>query len=81
MTKVTVYVTLRESVVDPQGAAAEQALHNLGYEEVKNVRVGKMIELQLDGSTAEIENRVDEMCKKLLVNRVIEDYRFEIEEA
>lgn len=81
MTKVNVYVTLRESVVDPQGTAAEQALQNMGYEEVKNVRIGKLIELEIDGTAPEIEARVDEMCKKLLVNRVIEDYRFEIEEA
>lgn len=81
MTKVNVYVTLRESVVDPQGTAAEQALQNMGYNEVKSVRVGKLIELEIDGTESEIEARVDEMCKKLLVNRVIEDYRFEIEEA
>ncbi|MDS9473161.1 phosphoribosylformylglycinamidine synthase subunit PurS [Sporosarcina pasteurii] len=81
MKKVNVYVTLRESVVDPQGTAAEQALHNMGYEEVKSVRIGKLIELEIDGAESEIESRVDEMCKELLVNRVIEDYRFEIEEA
>lgn len=81
MTKVNVYVTLRESVVDPQGTAAAQALQNMGYNEVKSVRVGKLIELEIDGTESEIEARVDEMCKKLLVNRVIEDYRFEIEEA
>lgn len=81
MTKVNVYVTLRESVVDPQGAAAETALQNLGYAEVKSVRIGKLIEVELEGTVAEIEARVDGMCKDLLVNRVIEDYRFEIEEA
>lgn len=81
MKKVNVYVTLRESVVDPQGTAAKKALQNMGYEEVQNVRVGKLIELELDGETADLEARVDAMCKELLVNRVIEDYRFEIEEA
>lgn len=81
MTKVNVYVTLRESVVDSQGIAAEEALQNMGYEEVKNVRIGRMIELELDGNTTDVEKRVDEMCKELLINRVIEDYRFEIEEA
>ncbi len=81
MTKVNVYVTLRESVVDPQGTAAQKALQNMGYEEVKSVRIGKLVELELDGTTTDIETRVDEMCKELLVNRVIEDYRFEIEEA
>lgn len=81
MTKVNVYVTLRESVVDPQGTAAKQALQNLGYNEVENVRIGKLIELELDGTATEIDTRVKEMCEKLLVNRVIEDYRIEIGEA
>ena len=81
MTKVNVYVTLRESVVDPQGTAAKQALQNLGYKEVENVRIGKLIELELDGTATEIDARVKEMCEKLLVNRVIEDYRIEIGEA
>lgn len=80
MTKVNVYVTLRESVVDPQGIATKEALHNIGYKEVENVRVGKLIELELDG-TENIDARVKEMCDKLLINKVIEDYRYEIEEA
>ncbi|MCG3086414.1 phosphoribosylformylglycinamidine synthase subunit PurS [Sporosarcina cyprini] len=81
MTKVNVYVTLRESVVDPQGIAAKDALQTLGFNEVHNVRIGKLIELELDGSAATIESRVTEMCEKLLINQVIEDYRFEIEEV
>lgn len=81
MTKVNVYVTLRESVVDPQGTAAKEALQNMGYAEVENVRIGKLIELELDAATTDIDARVKEMCDKLLVNRVIEDYRYEIEEA
>ena len=81
MTKVNVYVTLRESVVDPQGTAAKEALQTMGYSEVENVRIGKLIELDLEGSTADIEVRVKEMCEKLLVNEVIEDYRYEIGEV
>ena len=81
MTKVNVYVTLRESVVDPQGTAATDALQNMGFTEVENVRIGKLIELELDGTTTDIEARVKEMCEKLLVNKVIEDYRYEIGEA
>lgn len=80
MTKVTVYVTLRESVVDPQGIAAEDALQAKGFQEVKNVRIGKLIELEVD-STDHLDARVKEMCESLLVNQVIEDYRFEIEEV
>lgn len=81
MTKVTIYVTLRESVVDPQGIATTEALQKMGYEEVKSVRVGKLIELELDGSEDTIETRVKEMCNGLLINKVIEDYRFEIGEV
>ena len=81
MTKVNVYVTLRESVVDPQGIAAKEALQTLGFNEVQNVRIGKLIELELDGTAAAIEGRVTEMCEKLLINQVIEDYRFEIGEV
>ncbi|MEK3936554.1 phosphoribosylformylglycinamidine synthase subunit PurS [Sporosarcina sp. FSL W7-1349] len=81
MTKVNVFVTLRESVVDPQGIATQEALQTLGFSEVTNVRVGKLIELELDGSQQEIETRVTEMCEKLLVNKVIENYRFEIGEV
>ena len=67
--------------MDPQGTAAKEALQNMGYAEVGNVRIGKLIELELDAATKDIDARVKEMCDKLLVNRVIEDYRYEIEEA
>lgn len=81
MTKVNVYVTLRESVVDPQGIATKDALQGMGFEEVENVRIGKLIELEIAGSAIEIDERVKEMCEKLLVNKVIEDYRYEIGEV
>ncbi|MCM3639194.1 phosphoribosylformylglycinamidine synthase subunit PurS [Sporosarcina luteola] len=81
MTKVNVYVTLRESVVDPQGIAAQEALQTLGFNEVESVRIGRLIELELAGTDSEIETRVKEMCDKLLVNKVIEDYSFEIGEV
>lgn len=81
MTKVNVYVTLRESVVDPQGIATKEALQTLGFNEVENVRIGKVIELELNGSASDIDARVKEMCDKLLINKVIEDYRYEIGEV
>jgi phosphoribosylformylglycinamidine synthase PurS subunit len=81
MKKINVYVTLRESVVDPQGTAAKDALHTMGFTEVGNVRIGKLIELKIDETTTDIDARVKEMCEKLLVNKVIEDYRYEIEEV
>ncbi|AMX84726.1 phosphoribosylformylglycinamidine synthase subunit PurS [Geobacillus subterraneus] len=81
MYKVKVYVTLRESVLDPQGTAVKGALHSLSYTEVKDVRIGKFMELVIDDSDRDIDELVREMCEKLLSNPVIEDYRYEIEEA
>ncbi len=81
MKKVKVYVTLRESVLDPQGTAVKGSLHKMGYEEVKDVRIGKYLELQIDPSERDIDGIVKEMSEKLLANTVIEDYRYEIEEA
>ncbi len=82
MRKAIVYVTLRESVLDPQGHAVKGALHSLGFNEVTDVRIGKYMELNLDTEDrAEAEAKVREMCEKLLANTVIEDYRFEIVEG
>ncbi len=77
--KVRVYVTLKRGVLDPQGSAVGRALRSMGYGEVEDVRLGKYIEVTLrDGETAEqVRGRMDEMCRKLLANTVIEDYRFE----
>ena len=82
MYKVKVYVTLRESILDPQGAAVKGGLHRLGFTEVGDVRIGKMIELVIDGNTprADLDVCIREMCDKLLVNEVMEDYCYEIEE-
>lgn len=81
MKKVRIYVTLRESVLDPQGTAVKGSLHTMGYHEVADVRIGKYLELQIDPSERDIDGIVKEMCEKLLANTVIEDYRYEIEEA
>ncbi len=77
--KVRVYVTLKRGVLDPQGSAVGRALRTMGYHEVEDVRLGKYIEVTLgDGeSAADATRRLDEMCRKLLANTVIEDYRFE----
>ncbi len=77
-----VVVTLKPVVNDPQGLAVNEALHTLGYQEVRGVRVGKFVRLELEAeseSTAKL--RVDEMCRRLLSNGVIEEYRFELAEA
>ncbi|CEG29502.1 phosphoribosylformylglycinamidine synthase subunit PurS [Bacillus sp. B-jedd] len=81
MVKVKVFVTLKESVLDPQGKAVSNALHSLGYEEVTDVRIGKYMELFIEPAGRDIETVVREACEKLLSNPVIEDYRYEIEEA
>ncbi|MFC4410023.1 phosphoribosylformylglycinamidine synthase subunit PurS [Chungangia koreensis] len=81
MKKVKVYVTLRESVLDPQGTALKGALHTMGYGEVADVRIGKYLELQVEPSERNLDAVVREMCEKLLANVVIEDYRYEVEEA
>jgi len=79
--KALVYVTLKPSVLDPQGKAVLHALHSLGYEEVADVRVGKMIEIALTGKDKDSAGkRVAAMCETLLANTVIETYRFEIVE-
>ena len=78
--KARVFITLKNGVLDPQGKAIERSLHTLGFPEVKDVRAGKYIELDMEGdSSAGAEARIREMCEKLLANPVIEDYRFEIE--
>lgn len=81
MRKVKIYVTLRESVLDPQGSAVMGSLHKMGYGSVEDVRIGKYLELVISDDVRDIDALVNEMCHKLLTNTVIEDYRFEIEEA
>ena len=75
-----VYVTLRPTVNDPEGLTIRGALHQLGYREVETVRAGKHLEIRLDADdAATAERRVDEMCRRLLANPVIEQYRFAVE--
>jgi phosphoribosylformylglycinamidine synthase subunit PurS len=77
-----VYVTLKPTVNDPQGLTIRGGLHSLGFAGVASVRSGKYMEIRLDApdrATAEAE--VGEMCRKLLANPVIEEFRFELEEA
>ena len=79
--KVKIEVKLKPVVLDPQGKTVLQALNNLGYDEVEDARIGKLIELRLsDGSEANVRERVDEMCAKLLSNPVIENFEINIEE-
>jgi phosphoribosylformylglycinamidine synthase PurS subunit len=77
-----IHVTLKPSVLDPQGVAVSGALKNMGYKEVESLRLGKYMELRLEGKDkAAVSKRVDAMCKKLLANVVIERYEFSVEKA
>jgi phosphoribosylformylglycinamidine synthase len=79
--KAKVYVTIKENVLDPQGNAVQSALHSLGFSEVSKVRIGKFMEIELNAADrAEAEQRLKDMCEKLLANTVVEDYRFELED-
>lgn len=75
-----VIVTPKPVVNDPQGITVKQGLATLGFREVSEVRIGKYIEVNLEaGSEREARERIEAMCKQLLANHVIEDYRFDIE--
>ena len=80
--RVKIFVSLKSGVLDPQGKAIERSLHTLGYGEVQDVRMGKYLELTVEGIARTVaESRIREMCDKLLANPLIEDYRFEIEDG
>ncbi|MCB1557162.1 MAG: phosphoribosylformylglycinamidine synthase subunit PurS [Alphaproteobacteria bacterium] len=76
--KATVHIMLKKGVLDPQGKAIGHALENLGFEDVGDVRQGKVIEIEVGASTTKAQ--IEDMCDKLLANPVIEDYRVTLEE-
>lgn len=77
--RAKVHVTLKKGVLDPQGKVIGHALHALGFEDVGDVRQGKYIELELDETDREkARAAVEDMCRKLLANTVIEDYSVEL---
>ncbi len=74
--KFSVTVTLKKDVLDPQGKVVQNTLNNLGMENLKSIRQGKYFEIEILEKESEIAiKKIDEMCKKLLVNLVIEDYK------
>ncbi len=73
--KVRVSVSLKNGVLDPQGRAIQHSLEGLGFSGVTDVRAGRLIELEVDDSVSDAD--LDEMCKRLLANMVIENYRVE----
>ena len=80
--KATIYISLKNGVLDPQGKAIENALGQLGFNGVGNVRQGKMVELELaDTDANQARERLQEMCEKLLANTVIENYCIRLNDA
>ena len=73
--KVNVIVKPKEAVLDPQGNAVRDAMRHLGMPEVRSVRIGKYMEINLDGEDADLEKRLHGLCRDLLSNPVIEDYK------
>ena len=77
--KAIVHVMLKQGVLDPQGKAVHEALNSLGFKEVREVRQGKLIELNLSNvDEKQARGRVKEMCEQLLTNTVIENYHIEL---
>ena len=77
--KAQVYVTLKKGVHDPQGETVSHTLKSMGYNEVRDVRIGKYIEVELKSAEGDAaKERLTEMCEKLLANTVIESYRIEL---
>jgi phosphoribosylformylglycinamidine synthase len=80
--RIKVFVTPRAGILDPQGRATEGALKSLGFRDVNSVHIGRYIVLDIDASSiAAAEEAAKKMCEQLLVNPLIEDFRFEVEGA
>ena len=74
--KIKVVVTLKNGVLDPQGKAIQQTLNGMGFPEVENVRQGKYFDLEInENDETKAKSKAEEMCKKLLANLVIEDFK------
>ncbi len=77
--KAKIYVTLKPTLLDAQGRVVQQALNNIGFAGVGDVRIGKYIEMDIDSGAT--EGDVRDMCTRLLANPVIEDFKFDLEEV
>ena len=76
--KVKVIVTPKTTVLDPQGAAVREAMHHLGFAAAREVRIGRYFEIEVEGDAAAHEPKLRELCRDLLSNPVIEDFRLEM---
>ena len=75
--KATVYVKLKDGVLDPEGKTIQKALSQMGYSEFLSVRTGRFFELEIEANGSDMDSRIDEICSKLLANPVIENYKVE----
>lgn len=80
MYEVKVYVTYKDSVLDPQGEAVKGAVHRLGFDEIDEIRIGKYFEIKVAKTERAVELVIEEICDKLLANVNMETYRYEIKE-
>ena len=77
--KVTVEITRRPEIADPQGTTIQRALHDLGHDEVMSVRVDRVIHLEVEGEDPDrVQARVEDMCREMLANPVLEDFTVEV---
>ncbi len=77
--KAKIYITLKDGIHDPQGHAVHRSLQTLGFQDVKAIRVGKLLELELgEMEKTSADTQINSMCQKLLANTVIEDFRYEL---
>ncbi|AMB93969.1 phosphoribosylformylglycinamidine synthase subunit PurS [Aerococcus sanguinicola] len=81
MYQVEIFVTYKESILDPQGEAIQEAVNQMGYREVESVRQGKYFELEISKDVADVQATVEAICDKLLANVTMEAYRYTIKEA
>ena len=77
--RAVVHVTLKKTVLDPQGRTISSTLNGLGHGNIKDVRQGKYFEIEVDGEGAEVREQIDKIAHDVLANPVIEDYEIEIE--
>jgi len=80
MIKAEVYITLKSTVADPQGLTVKHALESLGHRKIADVRMGKIVTVELDVDDKDkAKKQLDDMCKKLLANPIIENYRINLQ--
>lgn len=79
MPKVTIHILLKSGLLDTQGRTIEGALQAIGFQGIADVRVGKIIELEVSGTTEDAREQAKQMCEKLLANPVMESYRIEVD--